>query len=256
VVESPEEEDMSKGILALLIGIVVVVVVAAAWIGVGYAVSRTGGPVATETRQIPNFSAVDVRGAGTLIITQGSAPSLVVEASRDVLDRLKTTVSGSVLTLDPGGSWTRPWTFWQDGHVTYRLTVTDLTKIEARGSANIQMQQTLTADELELSTSGSSDVTLVLKVQTLSVRTTGSGDVTLSGLADVLTFTSSGSSDLRSRGLQSRVATIKCSGSSDVEVSASEQLNVEISGSGDVSYAGNPKVNSSISGSGSVNHLE
>ena len=247
---------MSKGILAVLIGIVIVVVVAAAWIGVGYAVSRPGGPIATEVRQISSFTAVDVPGSGTLIITQGPAPSLVVEASRGVLDRLKTTVSGGVLTLDSSGSWTRPWTFWRNDHVTYRLTVTDLTRIEAQGSADIQAQQTLTADKLELSTSGSSDVTLALKVQTLSVRTSGSGDVTLSGVADVLTFTSSGSSDLRARGLQSRVATIKCSGSSDVEVSVSEQLNVDISGSGDVSYAGNPKVNSSISGSGDVNHLE
>jgi hypothetical protein len=43
-------------------------------------------------------------------------------------------------------------------------------------------------------------------------------------------------SDLHSRELQSRAATIKCSGSSDVEVSASQQLNLDISGGGDVNH--------------------
>ena len=247
---------MSKGILAVLIVVAVVVVLAAAWTGIGYAVSHSSGPLVTEARQISSFTAVDVRGSAKLIITQGSAPSLVVEARRGVLDKVRTTVSGGTLTLDRRGRWFTPWTFWGDDQVTYRLTVTDLTKIEAHGSADIQGQQTLVADQLEVSGSGSSDITLELKVQTLNVQTSGSGDVSLSGTADVLNFTSSGSSDLHSRGLQSRVATIKCSGSSDVEVSASQQLNVDISGSGDVSYAGNPAVKSSISGSGDINRLE
>jgi hypothetical protein len=247
---------MPKGLIVALIVVAVVVVLAAAWIGIGYAVSARSEPVVTEQRQVSDFTAVDVRGSGTLIIAQGSAPSLVVEADRGVLDRLNTTVSGGTLTLDCDERWYSPWTFWGDDHVTYRLTVTDLTRIEAHGSTDIRAQQALVADQFELAASGSSDVTLELNVQTLSVRTSGSGDVTLSGTADVLTFASSGSSDLRSRELQSRVVTIECSGSSDVEVSASQQLNVDISGSGDVSYTGNPEVESSISGSGDIDHLE
>ncbi len=248
---------MSRGILAALIGVAVVVVLAAAWVGVGYAVSHRAGPVDTEQRQVSDFTAVVVRGSGTLIVTQGSTPSLVVEARRGVLDRVKATVSGGILTLDCDEHWFNPRTCWGDDDITYRLTVTDLTKIEAHGSTDIEAQQPLVAERLDLLATGSSDITLELKVQTANVRTSGSGDVALSGTADVITFSSSGSSDLSARELQSRVATIDCSGSSDVEVSVSQQLNVDISGSGDVSYAGNPEVkSSSISGSGDIGRIE
>jgi hypothetical protein len=247
---------MSKGVITALVVVAVVVALAAAWIGLGYAVSAHSGPVATEERPVSDFTAVEVHGSGTLIITQGPAPSLVVEAKRRVLDRVTATVSGGTLTLDCDSRWYTPWALSRDDHVTYRLTVVGLTKIAAHGSTDIQAQGTLVTDQLELSASGSSDVALELKVQTLSVRTSGSADATLSGTADVLSFTSTGSASLYSRDLQSRVATIDCSGSADVEVSVSEQLNVNISGSGDVSYAGDPEVNSSITGSGDIERLE
>ncbi len=246
---------MSKGVVATLIVVAVVIVLAAAWIGIGYAVSR-GGPIATEQRAASGFTAVDLRGSGNLVITQGSTPSLVVEGKKNVLDRVKTTVSGGTLTLDYDGPWYAGWPFGAGNQVTYRLTVTDLTKIEAHGSGDVEAQGPLVADQLEVSGSGSSDITLELNVQTLIVRVSGSGDVTLSGTADVFDFTCDGSSDLRSREMKSRVATIKCSGSADVEVSVSQQLNVDISGSGDVQYAGNPEVKSSISGSGDIQRLE
>jgi hypothetical protein len=233
-----------------------VVVLAAAWVGLGYAVSARTGPVVTEQRQVSDFTAVDVHGSGTLIITQGPTPSLVVEAKRGVIERLTTTVSGGTLTLDYAERWYTPWRLWKDDRVTYRLTVTDLTKIETHGSIDIQAQQALLADQFELSASGSGDVTLELTVKSLSVHTSGSGDVTLSGTADVFTFASSGSSDLRARQLQSREATIECSGSADVEVSVRQRLNVNISGSGSVAYAGNPEVKSSISGSGGIGRVE
>jgi hypothetical protein len=253
--QTRREEEMSKGVIAALIVVAVVVALAAGWIGIGFAVSR-GEPIATEQREVPDFTAVDLRGSGNLVITQGSAPNLVVEARQDVLDRVKATVSGGTLTLDYDGPWFTPWPFGGDNQVTYRLTVTDLTKIEAHGSGDIEGQQALVGDQLEVSASGSSDITLQLQVQNLSVRVSGSGDVTLSGTADVFAFTCSGSSDLRSREMKSRVATIECSGSADVEVNASEQLNVKISGSGDVSYAGDPEIESGISGSGDIERLE
>jgi hypothetical protein len=246
---------MSKGLVVTLIVVVVVIVLAAAGIGISYAVVGHGEQVATEQRQVSGFTAVTVKGSGTLIITQGSTPSLMIEASPSVLKRVRATVSGGTLTIDQGGKWFMPWTFGSGNGITYHLTVTGLTRIEASGSTDVRSQGALTMDKLDLSTSGSGDVTLELKVQTLNIRTSGSADVALSGTADVLTFTSSGSSGFQARGLQCRTATIDCSGSSDVEVSVSEQLDVKVSGSSDVSYAGDPKISSTISGSGDIHHI-
>jgi hypothetical protein len=233
-------------ILAAVIGL------AGAWVGVSYAIVGARGPVVTEERRVSGFTKVEIHGAGTLIITQGSTPGLVVEARRGVLGRLTTAVSGSTLTLKPHGVWYAPMTYSGIDHVTYRLTVTDLAGIEAHGAADIQGQQALVVKDFELSTSGATTVKLELNGQTVTVLASGAGDVTLSGSAEVLSFKSSGAAKLRARGLQARMATIDCSGAGRAEIDVSEQLNVNLSGAGHVSYAGDPKVTKSISGAGEV----
>jgi len=90
----------------------------------------------------------------------------------------------------------------------------------------------------------------------LSVRTSGSSDVFLSGSADTFYFSSGGSANLQALDLRTRVATITCSGSSDVDINVSEELNVDVSGSSDVRYEGNPRLTSDISGSGDVKRVE
>jgi hypothetical protein len=248
--------QMSKRNTIKMIVAAALVIVTAAWIAVGCAVTVHKAPVVTEQRQVSDFTAVDLRGSGTLFITQGSEPTLMVEGARAVLDRITTIVTGDTLVIDYHGDWARPSTYGGDSHVIYRLTVTDLTRIEGSGATDILGQQTLVADRLDVSASGSGDITLAVQVQTLNVQTSGSSDISLSGTADVLAYKSSGSSDLDAHELQTREAAIECSGSSDVEVRASQRLNVDISGSGDVSYAGNPEINSTISGSGDLEHVQ
>jgi hypothetical protein len=247
---------MSKQVVAILSIVAAVVLAAAIWAGVGFAIAGQTRPVVTEQRQVPDFTAVEMHGSGTLIITQGSTPGLVVEGESRVLDQLRTTLVGNTLVIDFDRTWFKPWTFGWDNDVVCRLTVTDLTRIEGHGSTDIEGQQVIIADRLEVSASGSGDITLGVQAQSLDVRTSGSADITLSGTADVLTFNSSGSSNLQSRDLRCRTATIDCSGSSDVEVNASQELNVSISGSGDVGYVGNPAIKSSLSGSGDIERLE
>jgi hypothetical protein len=247
---------MPKPLLVALIVFSALIVLAAAWCGIGYAAFRYAGPVLTEERQVSGFTEVEVHGAGKLIITQGATTGLVVEARRRILEKLDTTVSGSTLKLEPKHAWYSPWTFWNDDDIVYRLTVTDLTKIDARGATDIQAQRALSVDHLDLAASGASEIELELNGRNVSVRVSGAAEVALSGAADVLEFASSGAAGLHSRGLQARVATVDCSGAADVEVNVSEQLSVDISGGGHVSYVGNPNVTSNISGAGDIERLQ
>jgi hypothetical protein len=167
---------------------------------------------------VSGFSKVRVSGARTLIITQGSIPSLVVEGKRPVLHTLTTTVSGDTLLLQPHGVWYAPITYSDADRVTYHLTVTELTGIEAHGATRIESAQPLTVKDLALSTSGAAK--------------------------------------LHARDLVTDQATIDCSGAAKVQVYVSEQLNVSLSGTGRVTYAGDPQVTQSISGAGKVERAE
>ena len=99
---------MPKAVFVVLLVFVGVIVLGAVWVGVSYAIVSPPGSAVTEQRQVSGFTSVQVHGAGTLIISQGSTPSLVVEGKRPVLDRLTTSVSGDTLVLEPHGVWYAP----------------------------------------------------------------------------------------------------------------------------------------------------
>ena len=54
------------------------------------------------------------------------------------------------------------------------------------------------------------------------------------------------------RALAGRSAKVSLSGSGDMALGVTEQLDVQISGSGDLRYAGRPQLRQSVSGSGEI----
>jgi hypothetical protein len=246
---------MNRGVLMAVIVVVAVVVVGAAWFAVGYGLTRGTGPVVSEDRTVSTFTQVDVSGEGTLVISQGDVPSLTIEAQQNVLDRLETSVSGDTLRIEHRWHWFGFGAFWGSEPITYHLTVPDLSAIKLSGAVAVRGEGSLDAEEFVIECSGSSDVNLEMRADSVRVNTSGSADITLAGQVDTVVFDSSGSTKILARDLASRIATIDCSGSSDIEVNASEQLNVNASGSSTVSHVGDPVLNTNISGSGEVRRL-
>ncbi len=197
---------------------------------------------------------MDVSGRGTLYITQG-APSLTVEARQSILDRLETTVNGDTLRIGfrPRGFGFQ--IFWANEPITYHLTVPDLSAIKLSGAVAVKGEGTFEATEFAIQCSGSSDVTLEVRADNVRLNTSGSADITLTGQADTLFCDTSGSTNVHARDLATRTATVDCSGSSDIEVNASERLDVSASGSSTVSHVGTPILTTNISGSGEVRQL-
>src|SRR5690606_40314630 len=77
-----------------------------------------------------------------------------------------------------------------------------------------------------------------------------------SGSADVAEINISGSGKLRGADFSTRVARVRITGSGDVEIAASEEIDAQITGSGTVLYKGDPaRVNSHSTGSGKVRKL-
>jgi hypothetical protein len=244
-------------VLAVVILVVVVVVAGGVWLGVGYGLTHATGPVVSEERSVGAFTKVDVSGRGTVILTQGDTPSLRIEAQRSILDRLETSVTGDTLRIGQRSHWLGFDGPWGNDPTTYHLTVRDLRAVKLSGAVVVKGEGSFGAgaEEFVLECSGSSEVNLLVQAQSLRVDTSGSSDITLAGQADSAVFDSSGSTNVFARGLATRTASVECSGSSDIEVNASERLTVNASGSSTVSHIGNPLVSANISGSGEVVQL-
>lgn len=213
------------------------------------------GKVATEERAVSGFSAVVLAGEGDLIVTQGAAEALTVEAEDNLLPIIRTQVRGGALVID----WDRPagiTSIRATRPIVYRLTVTGLDRLELAGSGTIQAAA-LTAQDFTLTLGGSGDVDIdFLEAERLDLNLTGSGNINVAGTVAEQQILLSGSGTYTAGDLESQAAQVDLVGSGTLTLWVRERLDVRLSGSGSVSYFGQPTLGErTITGSGDINPM-
>lgn len=186
------------------------------------------GTIATEQRDVSNFTAIEVIGAGDVTIGVTGAESLSITADDNLLPLLTSEVKGGKLTLgvDSDSSISPSET------IKYQITVAELTRMSIVGFADTDISGLDTA--------------------LMEVDISGSGDVVLSGTAESFEVAIRGAGDINGEALAAERASVSIAGSGFVIVNASSELDISISGSGDVEYLGSPALTQTISGTGSV----
>jgi hypothetical protein len=233
---------------------------------------RGSGSIASEMREVRDFTRIAVIGSGTVRLEQTGTESLAVEAEDNILPLLVTTVENGTLKLATKGGVniypTRP--------IVYHVTATRIDSLDISGSGSIETG-TLKAESLTVRISGSGnfradaiDTTkLVARIsgsggvrvgrveaRQLKCNISGSGNVRLAGRGDEVELDISGSGSMHAADLQCRNADVAIAGSGNATIHATETLTANVSGSGSVRYRGKPgALNTHFSGSGSVTNL-
>lgn len=208
------------------------------------------GSVARDERSVSTFRRVVIKGATDVVLVQGSAQQVVVEAEDNLLPLVRTAVEDGNLVIDTRKCIenTRP--------VVVHVTAPELAGLTISGSGDVTGPGRIDAKEFDLRISGSGDVRLWLVASDIRTQISGSGDVVLRGSARNFDATISGSGDINAADLATVRAGVRISGSGDCRLDVAEQLDVSISGSGDVGYKGPVRdVRASVSGSGDVRRL-
>jgi hypothetical protein len=206
------------------------------------------GQTTRETRTVPAFSGLALTMSANVFISQGSQQKVEVEASKDVMDIIKTEIDGNTLKL------TTKEGRWRDiGKVSIYITMPVISELSISGSGNMSCQTTVKSEDIEIVISGSGSVSLPkLESSDISVTITGSGNVSLGGnnsqgkLETLIT----GSGDFNGEELQVANGDIRITGSGSARVNVLKELETNITGSGSVLYKGNPMVNANATGSG------
>lgn len=209
-----------------------------------------------------NFNKIRVRDYGTLILTQGDAPSLMVDADQEVLSEIIAEVRGDTLVLGFDEDWLRgigkvltKLFNNTDRKVTYYLTVADIDKLTISGKINLECEQFKTED-LKLRVSGFGNLAFThLDCDSLEVVISGRGEFAAAGRADHQAVRISGSGDYEAPNLDSQDIRIVISGQGNATVRVSDNLDITISGLGQVNYYGRPKLRQVISGLGKSKRL-
>ncbi len=217
-------------------------------------VERGSGNIIAETRPVSGFHAIQLDGAGRLLITQGASESLEIQADDNLIDDLASNVRGGTLVL---GYEEKPWrkTIIPSQSVVYTLTVINLDQLTINGAADLDMQS-LETESLELAVNGAGTIMIHdLSTGKLAVNMAGAGSVSISGEAVEEAVSIDGAGTYRAGDLQSRDSLIEINGLGTGVVWALDTLRVNITGAGSVSYYGSPELSQQITGLGDVNRL-
>jgi hypothetical protein len=239
--------------------------------GVSSMATKAGsGVMASESRSLREFHSIVFEGRGSLYLTQGPEPGVVVETDDNLLDLYRTKVKDGVLHLGfKAGSLVSP------TRVEVRLTAEQLDSVILNGSGRVVGMNTITGDELRLLINGSGDASLKTYVPRVWVRTNGSGDanlhlnaeelevsssgsgrVRLSGQADNQKVSLTGSGDYLADGLKNQTTRIRLAGSGDARLWVTAVLEASLRGSGNLYYKGSPEIDKQIFGSGKLKLLK
>jgi hypothetical protein len=247
-----------KTILVVIVGVVIAALAAVATAQT----NPDACPVAEsqrETRALPSFNRIEIVGVADVLIRQGKTEGATVDASAQILPRIRTVVRDRTLYIDVSHErrWS-DWTHWFGAQPTARVIVDFIRvdQIEAGGAIKL-FADGLRADELRLDFSGASTVRIGnLQASKLTREGSGATKVDLTGKVGSQVVELSGAGSYSARGLESDRAEVHVSGAGKAFVNAKTSLTVEISGAGLVEYSGNPKLEQDISGVGKVRRRE
>jgi len=189
------------------------------------------GNVVTESRPVQGFAAVELSGAGHLIIEQAGVESLNVTAEDNVLPLVRSEVRNGrlVLGFEPGASVT------VTREVLFRLSVRDLSEVEAVGASRVEIRGVDAAE--------------------LALRLVGASDVRATGVVGRTRLTLVGASSCEAPDLHSRVLLADLSGASRARVRVSDSLEVNASGASILEYLGDPSLTTNVSGGSLVRRV-
>jgi hypothetical protein len=215
---------------------------------VGGPIIKGTGPLKSETRNVANFTEVDMGISGKLTIKQGAVFSVVVKAQENIVGLIKTELDGKSLEINFGNKYVE-----SSEPITVEITMPAVNELELSGSGLIDVVDIFSPEVLKLELSGSGKIGGQFITKKIETEISGSGKITLSGSTDYLSNEISGSGVLDANKLDAKEVKLEVAGSGQAEVSVRETLRVDIAGSGNVVYQGNPgKIEQNIAGSGRV----
>lgn len=188
---------------------------------------KGSGNISTETRDIADFTGVDVSGVFQVEITAQKDFGIEIEADDNLLPLINTEVRGGVLRIETTEKIS------SEHGLKIRISAPDIDSIDASGVAKVNL-------------SG-------VKNNELRVDTSGASKVNIKGETANLTIEVSGASSIDAENLKAEYVNVDASGASHVSVFATGELKSDASGASKIVYSGSPKnVEKRSSGASSI----
>lgn len=212
---------------------------------------KGSGNQITESRKVADFTRLDVSGSYNIILKQDSTLSVKITADDNLMQYLRTDVSGDKLKISVKKS------ICAQKAVSVVIGVRNLEEIKGAGAIEITSDGKLNLRDLTLSMSGAGKVNLNLNAANLITKGSGATELTLKGQASSHTVKLSGSGKLNAFDFVVGKYDLETTGVGECRINVLTDLNVHSTGAADIEYKGNPaNVNTSKTGAASIKKVE
>ncbi len=191
-----------------------------------------------EVRTVEKFNGIEVSGAVSLYLSQGSTTGVAVSTDDEKYNnKIKTEVRDGVLRISvEGGVWNG--FNWTNRKLRAYVTVTDINRLDVSGASYISISETLKADELKMDVSGASEVKGVINVKKLDIDISGASVAKLAGTVSEGTIDGSGACKVNSYDLVFNKCKVSSSGAANIRVTINGELNADATGGSNIYYKG------------------
>lgn len=193
------------------------------------------GRQTTKNIAVDSFSGVEIGGSYKVIISQDSSSSMKITADDNIIDEIKTRVSGGILEIKMDGNYCNV------GDITIELSAKQWRSIEVSGASQISSTSQIKANDFNIDLSGSSSMDLNLSAAAVRTSSSGSSEIRLKGQAGSHEIDLSGSGEIKAFDFVVGNYKISTSGASEMEINVLNDLKVSTSGSSSIKYKGTPK---------------
>lgn len=190
--------------------------------------------VVKKERSTGDFTGVSTSSAIDVIITQGDAVKVELEADENLHEYIKTEVKDGTLRI------------YTDANIReaamrrVHVTMKEISYAGTSSAGDIIGQTPVRTDRLKLSATSAGDIKLDVYAREINLDASSSGNITLSGEADMLKASLSSAGDLNAFGLKVKEAEVSASSAGDADIWVTERLKASSSSAGDINYKGDP----------------
>lgn len=191
-----------------------------------------------EVRTVPTFNSIEVSGAVSLYLSQGSSIGVAVSAGEAKYNnKIRTEVKNGVLRISvDAGVWNG--FNWTNKKLKAYVTAIDINRLEVSGASYVSIAGALKTNELKLDVSGASEVKGVINVTRFNMDISGASVARLSGSATEGLIEASGACKVNSYDLSIDTCRASSSGASDIRITVNRELNADASGGSAIFYKG------------------
>lgn len=183
-------------------------------------------PLTSEVRATGEFHGLSISTAISVEVAIGKTTRVEVQALKDWLPKLATTVKDGVLVIStPENAKKLP-------KMKAFITTPDFDSLAISGAVVLTATK-VTGDRFNLTVSGV-------------------GTIDLAGTVDALRLDASGTIELRAKDLIAETAAVDISGTGDAAIHVTKQLDASISGVANLAVYGKPTVRKRVTGVGSI----